>query len=176
MDGLCANTTKSSKPIVGRAVNKQWMNRMSTSYCLFGNTTCPFKYPNKKKEWWLQSCYAPECKPTAICMLLLLPKLPTRNKDKPFSPLKLNSSLHTKTVQQLLTSGQQTKAAASKQFETDMQTRDRKRQLCKHLPVPLFKFPFDQRAHLGMGTPNHFKESSLLWWVFWGHGPRQVKG
>lgn len=89
------------------------MNRMSTSYCLFGNTTCPFKYPNKKKEWWLQSCYAPECKPTAMCMLLLLPKLPTRNKDKPFSPLKLNSSLHTKTVQQLLTSGQQTKAAAS---------------------------------------------------------------
>lgn len=44
MDGLCSNTIKSSKLPVGRAMTKQWMSRMSMSYCLFGNTTCPLEH------------------------------------------------------------------------------------------------------------------------------------
>lgn len=147
---------------------------MNKSYCLLGKNTCPFKHPEQKGEVvvsdicsWVQI----HCQVSAS----VLPRSPTGNKTMILLLLGWILHLILSTVKALI-SGQQIKEAAFKQFVRNMQTRDRKRQLCKLLPAPLFKSPSDQRTHLGMGASNHFKESALFWRLFWGHGPRQVTG
>lgn len=109
------------------------------------------------------------------CECICTSHIAHRKQDNPPPHPELNSSLIPSAVKALI-SGQQITEAAFKQFVRDTPTRDRKGQLCKLLPVPLFKSPSDQRTHLGMGASNHFKESSLFGWMFWGHGPRQVMG
>lgn len=147
---------------------------MTTPYCLFGNTTCPFEHPEQKggavvsapRSWVQIHCHVNAS---------VLPTSPTGNKTILLPLLHWIPHLIPSTVK-APTSGQQIKAAAFKQFVRDTPTRDRKGQLCKLLPVPLFKSPSDRRTHLGMGASNHFKESPLFAWLLWGHGPRQVIG
>lgn len=87
----------------------------------------------------------------------LLPISLTRKKDDP-SPLRVNSSLDTQLNHLHLDH------KPKKQHFNNLWgcAEERKRQLYKPLLCHCVKFPFDERAQLGTGASNHFKESSVL--------------
>lgn len=172
MDGLCLNATKSNKLPVGRAVNKQGMGRTNKSYCLFGNNTCPFKHPEQKGGvvvvdllclWVRTHCRMHACV--------------TSHKEQRCAFSSEAEALTSCPVQlnYLHPDNKLKKQHLNNLWGIHRQETGRSNSANSFL-CPFLKFPFDRRAHLGMGASKHFKESPLFWWIFGGHGPRQAMG
>lgn len=161
MNGLCPNTSKSNKFPVGRAVNKQWISRMSRSYCLSGKTTCPFEHSEQKGG--------------VLGADLLLFVHPHKEKRWPFSSEAEFLTLHRAQLNYLHLDSKSKRQHSNNLWGICRREIGRSN-FANSFLCPLFKFPFGQNAHLGRGASNHFKESSPFWWIFWGHGPRRVMG